>query len=49
VLVLTRKPGQSIKVGEVVIKVLNVSGNRVKIGIDAPSEVRISRTEAPKR
>lgn len=45
-LVLTRKSGESIHIGDdVVIKVSEVSGNRVKICIDAPKVLRILRGE----
>ena len=45
-LVLTRKINQSISFGENIrITVLDVEGDRVSIGIDAPKEVRIFRSE----
>ncbi len=45
-LILTRKKDETIMVrNDVRIKVLGVSGNQVKIGIDAPREVRILRDE----
>lgn len=45
-LVLTRKPGEKIRIGEdIEITVISISGNRVKLGIDAPSEVGIRRSE----
>ena len=45
-LVLTRKQSQMIQIGEnVVIKVIKTGRNTVKIGIDAPSDVRILRSE----
>jgi carbon storage regulator len=45
-LVLSRKDGQQIMIGEdVVVSVLRVAGNRVRIGIDAPDAVRILRGE----
>lgn len=46
-LVLTRKRDQSIVVGEdIVITVLEVRGERVRIGVEAPKDVAIVRTEA---
>lgn len=49
-LVLTRKPGESIRIGEnVVIKVLDAGGGQVKIGIDAPKEMTIHREEIYER
>lgn len=45
-LVLSRKLGQSIHVGQdIVVTILEVQGNRVKIGIDAPHDCRILRGE----
>lgn len=45
-LVLTRKPGQSLYIGDdVKITLQAVRGNQVRIGIDAPSSVRIYREE----
>lgn len=46
-LILVRKPGQSLTFGDdITITVLDVSGDRVKIGIDAPRDVPIRRPEA---
>jgi carbon storage regulator len=45
-LVLGRKVNESVVIGdEIVVTVLAVEGDRVKIGIDAPSHVRILRQE----
>ncbi|MFV0444040.1 MAG: carbon storage regulator [Planctomycetaceae bacterium] len=45
-LVLTRKLGESIVIGDdVVIKVTAIQGNRVKISLDAPQSRRILRGE----
>ena len=45
-LVLTRKANQQIQIGEnVVITVLAVKGNSVRLGIEAPREVRVIRGE----
>ena len=44
-LVLTRKHGEAIKIGDVEVKVLGIKGNRVLIGIDAPKETNIRRAE----
>jgi carbon storage regulator CsrA len=47
-LVLTRKSQQQIRVGgEITITVLSVKGKSVRIGIDAPREVRVVRGELP--
>lgn len=45
-LVLTRKTNQSIKIGEnIEITVLSVSGDKVRIGIDAPRDISVFRRE----
>ena len=45
-LVLTRKVNQSITLGQNIrIAILSVEGDRVSIGIDAPQDVRIFRSE----
>lgn len=41
-LVMTRKPGDTIAIGDrIVVKVLDVQGGKVQLGIDAPKDVRI--------
>ncbi len=45
-LVLTRKKGESITIGEnIQIQVLSVKGGQVRIGVDAPREIRVDREE----
>ena len=45
-LILTRRTGESIMVGEeVTITVLGVKGGQVRIGIDAPAEIAVHREE----
>jgi carbon storage regulator len=45
-LVLSRKPGETVHVGEdIVLTVLEVRGSRVRIGIDAPDDTTIARAE----
>ena len=45
-LVLTRKLGEIIRVGDAVtVRVLEVKGHQVRLGIDAPANVRIYREE----
>ena len=45
-LVLSRKPGESIDIGEeTTVTVLEVRGDRVRLGIVAPKEIRVVRTE----
>jgi carbon storage regulator len=50
VLVLTRKPGQSIMIGDgVEVQVLSVAGEKVRLGITAPRDVSIFRNEVYER
>jgi len=45
-LILTRKLGEVIRVGDAVtVRVLEVKGNQVRLGIEAPADVRIYREE----
>lgn len=45
-LVLTRKLGEKIRIGsDIVLHVVAISETQVKIGIDAPSSVKILRDE----
>jgi carbon storage regulator CsrA len=45
-LVLSRKPGESIIIaGEIKITILEVIGNRVRVGIEAPKHIPIVRAE----
>jgi carbon storage regulator len=46
VLVLTRKPGERILIGDdIVITILESRGDGVRIGIDAPRGIAIQREE----
>jgi carbon storage regulator len=46
VLVLTRKPNQSIMIGDdIEVSVLAIMGEKVRIGIQAPRDVPVFRTE----
>jgi len=48
-LVLSRKIGESIIIGEgVVVKVLEVKGRYVRLGMEAPASVSIRRPDAGK-
>jgi len=48
-LVLSRKQQQQIKIGEeITVTILRVSGSTVRVGIQAPREVRVVRGELPK-
>ncbi|HMA65976.1 MAG: carbon storage regulator CsrA [Fibrobacterota bacterium] len=45
-LVLTRKLGESIRIGDnVVIKIVDLDGRHVKLGIEAPKNVSVNREE----
>jgi len=45
-LVLTRRPGQALQIGDAIeIRVVRIEGDRVVLGIVAPSEVAIVRSE----
>jgi carbon storage regulator len=45
-LVLTRKPGQSIMIGDgIEVQLLSVAGEKVRLGITAPRDVSIFRNE----
>ncbi|NQD65112.1 carbon storage regulator CsrA [Bacillus haikouensis] len=45
-LVLTRKTGEAIQIGEdIEISVVSVKGDQVKLGINAPKNIEIHRKE----
>jgi carbon storage regulator len=45
-LVLSRRSTERIQIGDnVVVTVLEIRGNKVRMGIDAPKEVRVLRSE----
>ncbi len=49
-LILTRRKGEALKIGEdIELRVLEVNGNQVRIGIEAPKDVVILRTELKPR
>jgi carbon storage regulator len=46
VLVLTRRPGESIMIGDdIIVTVLDVRGDVVRVGIKAPRSVQVHREE----
>jgi carbon storage regulator len=50
VLILTRRIGEKLVIGEVVtVSVLGVKGSQVRIGIEAPHEVPVHREEIYQR
>lgn len=49
-LILTRRTNETLMIGDdVKITVLNVKGNQVRIGIDAPNDVAVHREEIYER
>ena len=49
-LVLTRKPKQQIQIGpDITITILQVKGQAVRVGIEAPRDVCVLRTEVAQR
>jgi len=45
-LVLTRKQAEMIRIGDsIVVKVISTGRGKVKIGIEAPNDVRVMRAE----
>ncbi|MFQ5863912.1 MAG: carbon storage regulator CsrA [bacterium] len=49
-LVLTRKLGETIVIGDdIVIKVVDIHGKQIRLGIEAPTEITIFRGEIYER
>lgn len=49
-LVLTRYLGESLVIGDnIKLKILNVNGGQVKLGIDAPKDISVYREEIYER
>lgn len=49
-LVLTRKHGESIRIGDsIIVTVCSIEEDKVQIGIQAPREIKITRPEWKKR
>ncbi|MBI4715534.1 MAG: carbon storage regulator CsrA, partial [Nitrospirae bacterium] len=45
-LILTRKLGESVNIGDrIKVTILEVHGNQVRIGIEAPKEMKVYREE----
>lgn len=49
-LVLTRRPGEEIAIGDqITVTVLDIRGDVVRLGIAAPRDVRVDRAEVRRR
>lgn len=49
-LILARRSGETIMIGnDVTVTVLSVKGNQVRIGVNAPREMRVDREEIRER
>ncbi len=45
-LILSRKIGESVIINETIeVKVIEINGDKIKLGIDAPAEVKVLRNE----
>jgi len=45
-LILTRRPGESVKIGDdITVTVLGVRGNQLRLGFTAPQSVAVHREE----
>jgi carbon storage regulator CsrA len=44
-LCLSRREGQAVKIGDVIIHVSKIHGNYITLAIDAPKDVKILRAE----
>ena len=46
-LVISLKPGEEIRLGEeITVRVLGANASRVRLGVEAPSQVRVLREES---
>jgi len=49
-LVLTREVGETFSIGDdITIQILGITGQQVRLGIDAPIHIKIHRTEVFRR
>ena len=49
-LILTRRINETIKIGDTItVKIISIKDNQVRIGIDAPKEIPVHRSEIYER
>ena len=49
-LILTRRPGESVKIGDdITVTVLGIKGNQLRLGFTAPAHVAVHREEVYRR
>lgn len=45
-LIITRRPGEKVMLGDdIVVEVMEIVGNQVRLGVQAPQSVRVYREE----
>lgn len=45
-LILTRKSGEGIRIGDnIIIKIIEIRGNQIRLGVDAPRSTAVHREE----
>jgi len=45
-LILTRRVGEKLIIGDdIIVTILSLKGNQIRVGIDAPREVKVHRQE----
>jgi carbon storage regulator len=49
-LIITRRVGESVVIGEVIyLTILGIKGNQVRVGIEAPKDIPVHREEVYQR
>jgi carbon storage regulator len=49
-LILMRRAGESIRIGDdITVKIVSFERNRVRVGVNAPREVRVDREEVAEK
>jgi carbon storage regulator CsrA len=48
-LVLSRRPGEELRIGDVVVRVMHSSASRVSLGVQADESIKILRGELIER